>query len=103
MNPIIRSVTMKQRKTISFILCLLVTTFSLQGQQTLIHAGRLIDTDKKSIKKNIDILVEGNRIVKVGKSLKSNSATVIDLSDKTVLPGLIDGHTHICLTPDYSS
>jgi len=46
---------MKQRKTISFILCLLVTTFSLQGQQTLIHAGRLIDTDKKSIKKNIDI------------------------------------------------
>jgi len=103
MNPIIRSVTMKQRKTISFILCLLVTTFSLQGQQTLIHAGRLIDTDKKSIKKNIDILVKGNRIVKVGKSLKSNSATVIDLSDKTVLPGLIDGHTHICLTPDYSS
>ena len=103
MNSIIRSVTMKQRKTISFILCLLVTTFSLQGQQTLIHAGRLIDTDKKSSKKNIDILVEGNRIVKVGKSLKSNSATVIDLSDKTVLPGLIDGHTHICLTPDYSS
>ena len=94
---------MKQRKTISFILFLLVITFSLRGQQTLIHAGRLIDTEKKSIKKNIDILVEGNRIIKVGKNLKSASASIIDLSDKTVLPGLIDGHTHICLTPDYSS
>ena len=103
MNPIIRSVSMKKLKTIGFILCLLVSVFPIQAQQTLIRAGRLIDTHKKSSKKNVDILVEGNRIIKVGKTLKSNSATVIDLSDKTVLPGLIDGHTHICLTPDYSS
>ena len=94
---------MKKLKTIGFILCLLVSVFPIQAQQTLIRAGRLIDTHKKSSKKNVDILVEGNRIIKVGKTLKSNSATVIDLSDKTVLPGLIDGHTHICLTPDYSS
>ena len=94
---------MKKLKTIGFILCLLVFVFPIQAQQTLIRAGRLIDTHKKSSKKNVDILVEGNRIIKVGKTLKSNSATVIDLSDKTVLPGLIDGHTHICLTPDYSS
>ena len=94
---------MKKLKKIGFILCLLVSVFPIQAQQTLIRAGRLIDTHKKSSKKNVDILVEGNRIIKVGKTLKSNSATVIDLSDKTVLPGLIDGHTHICLTPDYSS
>ena len=69
----------------------------------MIRAGRLIDTNQKTVKKNVDILVEGNRIIKVGKNLKSASASIIDLSDKTVLPGLIDGHTHICLTPDYSS
>ena len=94
---------MKKLKTIGFILCLLVSVFPIQAQQILIRAGRLIDTHKKSSNKNVEILVEGNRIIKVGKTLKSNSATVIDLSDKTVLPGLIDGHTHICLTPDYSS
>ncbi|MBN4081481.1 amidohydrolase family protein, partial [Caldithrix abyssi] len=94
---------MRQRKTIRFILYLFLTTFAVQGQQTLIRAGRLIDTNQKTVKKNVDILVEGKRIIKVGKNLKSPSATVFDLSDKTVLPGLIDGHTHICLTPDYNS
>ena len=94
---------MNHPKLLILLLVLLLTTFSVQGQQILIRTGRLIDTNQKIVKKNVDILVEGNRIIKVGKNLKSASASIIDLSDKTVLPGLIDGHTHICLTPDYSS
>ena len=94
---------MNHQKLLILLSALLLTTFAVQGQQILIRTGRLIDTNQKIVKKNVDILVEGNRIIKVGKNLKSASASIIDLSDKTVLPGLIDGHTHICLTPDYSS
>ena len=94
---------MNHPKLLILLSALLLTTFAVQGQQILIRTGRLIDTNQKIVKKNVDILVEGNRIIKVGKNLKSASASIIDLSDKTVLPGLIDGHTHICLTPDYSS
>jgi imidazolonepropionase-like amidohydrolase len=94
---------MNHQKLLILLSALLLTTFAVQGQQILIRAGRLIDTNQKTVKKNVDILVDGNRIIKVGKNLKSASASIIDLSDKTVLPGLIDGHTHICLTPDYSS
>ncbi len=94
---------MNHPKLLILLSALLLTTFAVQGQQILIRAGRLIDTNQKTVKKNVDILVDGNRIIKVGKNLKSASASIIDLSDKTVLPGLIDGHTHICLTPDYSS
>ena len=94
---------MNHPKLLILLSALLLTTFAVQGQQILIRAGRFIDTNQKTVKKNVDILVEGDRIIKVGKNLKSASASIIDLSDKTVLPGLIDGHTHICLTPDYSS
>ena len=94
---------MNHQKLLILLSALLLTTFAVQGQQILIRAGRLIDTNQKTVKKNVDILVDGNRIIKVGKNLKSASASIIDLSDKTVLPGLIDGHTHICLTPDYGS
>ena len=94
---------MNHPKLLILLSALLLTTFAVQGQQILIRAGRLIDTNLKTVKKNVDILVEGNRIIKVGKNLESASASIIDLSNKTVLPGLIDGHTHICLTPDYSS
>ena len=94
---------MKFRKFLILLSALLLTTFAVQGQSILIRAGRLIDTNQKTVKKNVDILVEGNLIIKVGKNLESASASIIDLSNKTVLPGLIDSHTHICLTPDYSS
>ena len=70
---------------------------------TVIRAGRLIDVAAGTVSERVDIVVEGDRIARVGSSLTiPEGATVIDLSDRTVLPGLIDSHTHICLTPDYA-
>jgi len=70
------------------------------GQTTLIHAGRLLDPRAGSVTDGVDILIEGNRIRAVGPELaRPDGAVEIDLRDMTVLPGLIDSHTHICLTP----
>ena len=61
-----------------FILYLLLVTSTAHTQQTLIRAGRLIDTNQKTVKKNIDILIEGNRIIKVGKNLQTTSGNMVD-------------------------
>ena len=62
---------------------------------TLIKCGKLYDGRKAEFQENVDILVEGKRIKEVGKNLAYPEGThVIDLSDLTVTPGLIDAHIH---------
>jgi imidazolonepropionase-like amidohydrolase len=66
---------------------------------TAIKAGRLIDPDTATVTTNQIILIEGERIKAVGPNLAIPAgATVIDLSKLTVLPGLVDTHTHMALT-----
>jgi len=66
---------------------------------TAIKAGRLIDPETGSVTTNAVILVEGEKIKDVGANLAIPAgATIIDLSKLTVLPGLVDAHTHMALT-----
>ena len=66
---------------------------------TAIKAGRLIDPETASVTSNQVIIVEGEKIKAVGANLSIPAgATVIDLSTLTVLPGLVDAHTHMALT-----
>lgn len=73
----------------------------------LIHAGRLIDGRADEPKADQGILVVGQRVSEVGPwadvSRHARGATLIDLSRATVLPGLIDDHTHILLQGDVTS
>ncbi|MGH7525960.1 MAG: amidohydrolase family protein, partial [Gemmatimonadales bacterium] len=72
---------------------------TLQAQVTAIKAGTLIDPETGSAAKAQVILVEGAKVTAVGAGLTIPAgATVIDLSSSTVLPGLFDAHTHLCMT-----
>jgi imidazolonepropionase-like amidohydrolase len=63
---------------------------------TAIKAGRLIDVKAGVALENQTIIIEGERIKSVGANLAiPDGARVIDLSRSTVLPGLIDRHTHL--------
>ncbi len=66
------------------------------AQITAIKAGRLIDPDSATVLTDQVILIRGNKIESVGKNLAiPPDAKIIDLSKMTVLPGLIDCHTHL--------
>src|ERR1700674_4629260 len=64
-----------------------------------IKAGKRIDPEKGTTENNQIILVRGKRIEAVGANVSIPAdAKIIDLSKSTVLPGLFDAHTHLCMT-----
>ncbi len=66
----------------------------------VLHAARLLDVETGKMLAPGEILVQGERIVEVGAAVTHPAgAEVIDLGDKTLLPGLIDAHVHLFLHP----
>src|SRR5580658_7479266 len=66
----------------------------------VLHAARLLDIKSGRMVKPGEVLVEGERITEVGSAVKHPAgAEVIDLGDRTLLPGLIDAHVHLFLHP----
>ena len=88
------------RKMNSYLLILgtlfLLPIIASPNQTYVIKAGRLIDGQSADIRRDVIIVVQGNKIVALGEHADTpKDAVLLDLTDKTVLPGFIDAHTHI--------
>lgn len=91
-------------KRVWLVLLLLACSLGIFAQSTshvtVIRAGTLIDGKSDKVRTNQVIVIRGNRIESVSDASSAKvppGATEIDLSKETVLPGLIDSHTHIFL------
>ena len=66
----------------------------------VLHAARLLEIDTGKILSPGEILVQGERVVEVGPTVKHpQGAQILDLGERTLLPGLIDAHIHLFLHP----
>jgi len=92
---------MRQKSLVGILLAILCTASALWPQATqvvAVRAGRLFDSKSGQLLTKQIVLVEGERITEIGPEDLVKippGAQVIDLSQATVLPGLIDCHTHI--------
>ncbi len=86
---------MKSIKSISLIVLLVFNI--LLAQQTIIHAGLLLDGSSKKTLSKQSIIIEADQIIDILKGYKKGrkTDTVIDLKNSTVMPGWIDLHVHL--------
>ena len=92
---------MKKILFLYVIVSLVFTGFtSAQSKLKAIKAGSFIDVVSGTMLKNQIILIQNDTIIGVGSSIAiPKDAEIIDLSNATLLPGLIDCHTHITSEP----
>jgi imidazolonepropionase-like amidohydrolase len=78
----------------AFLLC---CAFGAQAESIIVHAGKVVDVESGAVLTNRAIWIEGDRVARIAEfDAKSvGNARVIDWSKYTVLPGLMDMHSHL--------
>lgn len=85
-------------KNVKTLLALSLLSVSYQSiAATFIHAGNLISADSNKVQKEVTVIVDGNTIkdIRSGYLPPGEDDKLIDLKDSTLMPGLMDMHTHI--------
>src|ERR1700678_4492885 len=91
-----------------FALLMMATAVQLAGQQAtksvVIHAGHVLDVKTGKLLSDQTLVIEDGKIVSVGEASASKApadALRIELPNATILPGLIDAHTHLTSNPTF--
>jgi imidazolonepropionase-like amidohydrolase len=90
---------MTMRRLLTLALAVLPTFAWSAPPVTAVKAGHLLDVAHQKVLDNVVIVVENGRVKEIGATVPAG-ATVVDLSRHFVLPGFIDGHTHVLLQGD---
>jgi imidazolonepropionase-like amidohydrolase len=92
------------RNVAGFALTIVLVSLSAQASDKVValRCGSLFDGRSDSLRKNVVIVLEGEKIREIAASAPA-AAEVIDLSQQTCLPGLIDTHTHVLLQGDITA
>jgi imidazolonepropionase-like amidohydrolase len=99
----VRQISRRGIATATVLIALVAMAITANAQapvpkRTVIRAGRVLNVRTGELKANQAIVIEADKIVKIAPSSEVTAAagdTTIDLPDATVLPGLIDMHTHL--------
>ncbi len=100
-------------KKLSFVLALIAAAIFLPARKlvaqqhpavVIVHAGHLLDVKSGKLLSDQALLIENGKIVSVGPASQikaPDTALRVDLPTATVLPGLIDAHTHLTMNPNF--
>src|SRR6476646_1188338 len=106
--PLTRLLVKRRRCPFLLLVVLVALATELVAQQApkhvVVHAGHLLDVKTGKLLSDQTIVIEDGKIARVGSSAEIKApadAMLIDLSNATVLPGLIDAHVHLTADPDF--
>jgi len=85
------------KMTMLILSLMIITQNKVLAQKIYLHCGTLIDVETETVKKEQTIEIEGDKVVSISAGYKpgNEDMTVIDLKDKTVMPGWMDMHIHV--------
>jgi imidazolonepropionase-like amidohydrolase len=88
--------------SLALSLCTCFAIAQPSQQKTAIHAGHLLDVKTGKMLDNVYVLIENGKIEKIQASAPDvKTHTLIELPNATLVPGLIDSHTHLTFDPNF--
>jgi len=92
------------RGVLAMMICLATQLIAQRSSHVVVKAGHLLDVKSGKLLSDQVLVVENGKIVSIGAAAEAKTpsdAVRIELPNATVLPGLIDAHTHLTFDPKF--